>query len=138
MGENPTGNGRALNFNYPPIVRMSVTYIEQGEYSFEEMLEGIERGLYVIGTLGGQTELEMFTFSARLAYLIEKGRIGPLVRDVVLSGNVFDTLNNIEMIGNDLKIHGGIGGCGKRGQFPLPISDGGPHIRIKGVVVGGS
>jgi len=137
MGEDPTGNGRAINFKFPPIVRMSVTYIEPGTNSFEEMLEGIDRGLYVIGSLGGQTELEQFTFSARKAYLIENGRLGPLVRDVVLTGNVFETLKNIDMLSSELKLFGGTGGCGKRGQFPLPVSDGGPHVRIRGVVVGG-
>jgi TldD protein len=45
---------------------------------------------------------------------------------------------NIEAIGNDLKLHGGLGGCGKEGQSPLPTSTGSPHIRIKDVIIGGS
>ncbi len=137
MGEDVTGNARAIDFSYMPIVRMTVTYIDRGDKDFDELLEGIERGLYVIGALGGQTELEMFTFSAERAYKIENGRIGEMVRDVVLSGNVFETLKNIEGIGKDLVLFGGLGGCGKRGQFPLPVSDGSPHIRIKNVVIGG-
>lgn len=137
MGEEPTGNGRAIDFTFMPIVRMSVTYIEPRDATFEELIGDIKKGLYVIGALGGQTELEMFTFSAQKAYTIENGKIGKLVRDVVLSGNVFETLKNIEKIGNDLKLYGGLGGCGKRGQFPLPVSDGSPHIRIKNVVIGG-
>ena len=60
-----------------------------------------------------------------------------MLRDVILSGNVFDTLANIEMIGNDLVIFGGLGGCGKAGQAPLPVSTGSPHIKIKNVVIGG-
>jgi TldD protein len=83
------------------------------------------------------TELEMFTFSAMKAYRIDKGRIGPMVRDVILSGNVFQTLRNIDAVGDDLQLHGGLGGCGKDGQSPLPVSDGGPHIRIRNVVIGG-
>lgn len=137
MDESPTGNSRALNFQYPPIVRMTNTFIEPQDASFEELLDGIEHGLYVVGALGGQTELEMFTFSSKKAYLIENGKIGNMVRDVVLSGNVFDTLMNIDKIGSDLKLHGGLGGCGKGGQFPLPVSHGAPHIRIKNVVIGG-
>lgn len=137
MDESPTGNSRALNFQYPPIVRMTNTFIEPQDASFEELLDGIEHGLYVVGALGGQTELEMFTFSSKKAYLIENGKIGNMVRDVVLSGNVFDTLMNIDKIGSDLKLHGGLGGCGKGGQSPLPVSHGAPHIRIKNVVIGG-
>lgn len=137
FGEKPTGNARAIDFRHEPIVRMSVTYIEPRDVEFEELLEDIKTGLYVIGTLGGQTELEMFTFSAQKAYVIENGKIGKLVRDVILSGNVFETLKNIEKIGNDLKLFGGLGGCGKRGQFLLPVSDGSPHIRIRNVIIGG-
>ncbi len=137
MGEDPTGNARCMSYRFQPIVRMSCTFIEPREKSFEEMLEGIESGIYAKGAYGGQTQLEMFTFSARRAYLVENGKIGPLVRDVVLSGNVFETLMNIEAIGNDLKLHGGLGGCGKDGQSPLPTSTGSPHIRIKDVIIGG-
>lgn|GEM_PF-2008901 len=57
--------------------------------------------------------------------------------DVVLTGNVFETLMNIDAIGNDLVMFGGLGGCGKGGQSPLRVSDGGPHIRIKNVTIGG-
>ncbi len=136
MGEEPTGNSRAIYYNYSPIVRMSVTYIEPRDATFEELID-IPKGLYVVGALGGQTELEMFTFSSAKAYLIENGKITKMVRDVILSGNVFETLKNIDRIGNDLKLFGGLGGCGKGGQSPLPVSDGSPHIRVKNVVIGG-
>ena len=138
MGETPTGNSRALNFGYIPLVRMTNTFIEPQDATFEELLEDIDRGLYVVGAIGGQTELEMFTFSSRKAYEIVNGKIGKMVRDVVLSGNVFETLMNIDKIGNDLQLHGGLGGCGKGGQMPLPVSHGGPHIRIRNVVIGGA
>ena len=135
MGEEPTGNARALDYSFPPIVRMSATCIEPGEQEFEGLLEGIERGIYVVSALGGMTELEMFTFSAQKAYMIEKGKITHLVRDVVLSGNVFETLKNIEGIGKDI-VHWS-GGCGKGMQGPLPVTTAAPHIRIKNVLVGG-
>lgn len=137
MGERPTGSARAIGYQFKPIVRMGCTYIEPGRCSFERMVGEIDRGLYVVSALGGMTELEMFTFSAMKAYRIDKGRIGPMVRDVILSGNVFQTLHNIDAVGDDLQLHGGLGGCGKDGQSPLPVSDGGPHIRIRNVVIGG-
>ncbi len=137
MGERPTGSARAISHQFKPIVRMGCTYIEPGRHSFERMVGEIDRGLYVVSALGGMTELEMFTFSAMKAYRIDKGRIGPMVRDVILSGNVFETLRNIDAVGDDLELHGGLGGCGKDGQMPLPVSDGGPHIRIRNVVIGG-
>ncbi len=137
MDEEPTGNARCLNYSFAPIVRMSNTYMEPGEHSFDELLAGIEDGIYAIGAIGGQTDMEMFTFSAEEAYEIKNGELARKLRDVVLTGNVFETLGNIEMIGDDFEMYGGLGGCGKGGQMPLRVGDGGPSVRIKNVVVGG-
>ncbi|MDR4508342.1 MAG: TldD/PmbA family protein [Candidatus Brocadiaceae bacterium] len=137
MHELPTGNARAISYTCEPIVRMTNTYMEPHTYSFEKMLSEVDNGIYAIGALGGQTNMEMFTFSAEEAYMIRNGKIQEKVRDVVLTGNVFETLMNIDAIGNDLNIYGGMGGCGKGGQSPLRVSDGGPHVRIKDVVIGG-
>jgi TldD protein len=136
MGERATGNARAINYLFPPIVRMSNTFIEPGSASFEEMLGDIEEGVYVKDWYGGTTSLEMFTFSAGEAYMIRRGKLAELLRPVVLTGNVFTTLQNIDAIGNDLEMNQG-GGCGKGGQYPLPVSNGSPHIRIRHCVIGG-
>jgi len=137
MGEMLTGNARALNYRFPPIVRMTNTFIEPGSISFEDMLGDIKEGIYVKDWYGGTTSLEMFTFSAAEAYMIRNGKVAELLRPVVLSGNVFATLGNIDAIGNELAMNQG-GGCGKGGQSPLPVSNGSPHIRIRRCLVGGS
>jgi TldD protein len=136
MGEKPTGNARAINYSYPPIVRMTNTYIEPGSTTFNDMIGGIMEGVYAKDWYGGTTSLEMFTFSAGEAYMIRDGKIAEMIKPVVLSGNVFTTLNNIDAIGNDLDMNQG-GGCGKAGQSPLPVSNGSPHIRIQNCLVGG-
>ena len=137
MGENPTGNARAISYTHPPIVRMTNTFMEPGDWTFEQMLEDTPDGIYAIGMLGGQTNVEMFTFSAEEAYRIRNGRICEKLRDVVLTGNVFQTLKNIDAVGGDVQLFGGMGGCGKGGQSPLRVADGGPHCRIRNVVIGG-
>jgi TldD protein len=137
MGENLTGNCRAINYRFAPIVRMTNTYIEPRSATLEQMLGEMQSGLYVVGALGGMTELESFTFSSQYAWLVENGRKTKLIRDVILSGNIFDILRRIDAIGSDLELHGGLGGCGKAGQSPLPVGDGGPHVRIRDVVIGG-
>jgi TldD protein len=82
--------------------------------------------------------MEMFTFSAGYGHMIRDGQVAELVRDVVLTGNVFETLMNIDQIGNDLAwVPSGPGGCGKNDQHPLRVGIGGPHIRIQNCVVGG-
>ena len=136
MGEKPTGNARAINYRYPPIVRMTNTYIEPGKASFEEIIGDIKEGIYAKNWYGGTTSMEMFTFSAGEAYMIRNGRIAEAIRPVVLTGNVFNTLNQIDAIGNDLDMNQG-GGCGKAGQMPLPVSNGSPHIRVQKCLVGG-
>jgi TldD protein len=136
MGEKPTGNARAINYRYPPIVRMTNTYIEPGKASFNDIIAGIKEGVYAKNWFGGTTSMEMFTFSAGEAYMIRNGKIAEVLRPVVLTGNVFTTLNNIDAIAGDLDMNQG-GGCGKGGQFPLPVSNGSPHIRISKCLVGG-
>jgi TldD protein len=136
MKETPTGNARAITYRFPPIVRMTNTYIEPGKLSFKDIIADIEEGLYVKNWYGGVTSMEMFTFSAGEAYMIRNGKVEEAVRPVVLTGNVFNTLKNIDAIGNDLDMNQG-GGCGKGGQMPLPVSNGSPHIRIRHCLVGG-
>jgi TldD protein len=136
MKEKPTGNARAINYRYPPIVRMTNTYIEPGSASFDDIIGDIKEGVYAKNWYGGTTSMEMFTFSAGEAYMIRNGRLAETLRPVVLTGNVFTTLNNIDAIGNDLEMNQG-GGCGKGGQSPLPVSNGSPHIRIRRCLVGG-
>jgi len=136
MNEKPTGNARAIDYRHPPIVRMSNTYIEPKSVSFEDMIGGIKEGIYAKNWYGGTTSMEMFTFSAGEAYMIRNGKIAEMLRPVMLTGNVFTTLNNIDAIGNDLDMNQG-GGCGKGGQMPLPVSNGSPHIRIRNCLVGG-
>jgi len=137
MGEQPTGNARAINYRHAPIVRMTNTAIEQGTTSFEDMIKDVKLGIYACDAYGGQTELETFSFSSGYAYMIRDGKIAEMVKDVILAGNLFITLANIDAIGNDFKWINSGGGCGKGGQFPLPVSMGSPHIRIQNVVVGG-
>ena len=135
MTEAPTGNARAIRANYPPIVRMTNTAIEPGDTPLEEMFKDVKEGVYAVRMLGGQTNGEMFTFAAAEGYMIRDGKIAEPVSDVTLSGNVFQTLQDIDAISSDTLYTNG--GCGKGGQMPLPVSVGGPHIRIKNVVVGG-
>lgn len=136
MNEKPTGNARAINYRYPPIVRMTNTYIEPQDCSFGDMIADIKEGVYAKNWYGGQTSMEMFTFSSGETYMIRNGKIAEMVRPVMLSGNVFNTLMNIDAIGNDLRMNEG-GGCGKGGQSPLPVGNGSPHIRIRQCLVGG-
>ena len=136
MGEETTGNARATGFRYAPIVRMTNTAIEGGEASFQDMIKDIKLGIYACDAYGGQTALENFSFSSAYAYMIRDGQIAELVKDVILAGNLFTTLMNIDAIGDDFEWAHMAGRCGK-GQGGLPVAVGAPHIRIQNVVIGG-
>jgi len=138
MKERPTGNARALNYRFPPIPRMRNTCIGNGPHgSFEDLIKDVKLGVYAIDSAGGQTNGELFTFTAGQAFMIRNGKLAERVRDVTLSGNVFETLKNITGVAGDFFVQDSAGGCGKGGQMPLPVSHGSPHIRIKDVVIGG-
>jgi TldD protein len=136
LEERPTGNARCLNYHYPPIVRMTNTWIERGKTPVKDLFSGIQEGVYARNWLGGMTNGEMFTFAAGEAWMIRNSEIAEPVRDVTLSGNAFKTLADIEAIGDDF-FWDESGGCGKGGQSGLPVGCGGPSLRIRNVVVGG-
>ena len=137
LGEKPTGNARALDFRFPPICRMRNTRIEAGTAAFEDLLQGIDTGVYAVDSYGGETNGEMFTFTAGYGRMIRQGKLAELVREVKLTGNVFHTLENIEAIGREVDTGDAPGGCGKGAQSPLPVSHWSPAIRIRRAVVGG-
>lgn len=135
LGMKSSGNARSI-ISEKPIVRMSNTYLQPRDNSFEELLEDIPNGIYLKGSRGGQVDTGkgIFQFNAAEGYLIENGQLTTPVRDVSLSGNILETLKNIDAIGNDFKLS--VGFCGKDGQI-APVGDGGPHTRILNALVGG-
>ena len=137
MHERPTGNARAISFRHPPIVRMTNTYIGNGRGTFEDLIRDLKLGVYACGAFGGQTMLENFSFTAAYGYMIRDGQVAELVKDVVLAGNLFQTLDRIDHIAGDFRWNQMGGGCGKGGQFPLPVTEGAPHVRIEEALIGG-
>jgi TldD protein len=139
LGERPTGNARAISFRHPPIVRMTNTYIAPGPAggALEDLIKDVKLGVYACGAFGGQTMLENFSFTAAWGHMIRDGHVAELVKDVVLAGNLFQTLDRIDHIAGDFTWNQMGGGCGKGGQFPLPVTEGAPHVRIEQALVGG-
>jgi len=129
-------NARAQGYSRP-VIRMSNTFIASDGTKFEEMLEEIKDGIYLIGSRGGQVNPGegVFQFNAERGFIVKNAELSTPLRDVSLSGNTLEILNNVAMVGNDLKMNSGR--CGKAGQL-VPVSDGAPHVMVKSAVVGGS
>ena len=131
----PTGNARAEDFRVEPIIRMRNTFMAPKDHSFEELLEDIKFGYYFKSFRGGQANLNgTFQVGIQEAYEIVKGELGEPVRNASISGNTLETLLKVDAVGKDFELWPGR--CGK-GQTAF-ICDGGPHVRVKEVLVGGS
>ena len=131
-----SGNARS-SISDQPIVRMSNTYLQPGDYKFEELIEDIKDGIYLKGSRGGQVDTGkgIFQFNATESYKIENGEIKDILRDVSLSGQILETLKNVDAVDDTFKLS--VGFCGKDGQV-APVGDGGPNTRILNATVGGS
>jgi len=131
----PTGNARAEDFRVEPIIRMRCTYMAPRDQTFEDLLEGVKEGYYFKSFRGGQASLEgTFQVGIQEGYEIKNGEIGEAVRNASISGNTLETLHKVDAVGKDFGLDPGR--CGK-GQTAF-ICDGGPHIRLSEVGVGGS
>jgi TldD protein len=135
LDAKPTGNARAEDFRVEPIIRMRNTFMEPKDYSFEELFEGIKFGYYFKSFRGGQANLDgTFQVGIQEAYEIVNGKLGEPVRNASISGNTLETLLKVDAAGKDFELWPGR--CGK-GQTAFEC-DGGPHIRVKEMLVGGS
>ncbi|MDD3627642.1 MAG: TldD/PmbA family protein [bacterium] len=136
FGEETTGNCRAESYKFTPIIRMSNIYIDNGDSDLNGMVASIDDGYYLLDAKGGQTMGNLFSFGAQYGYKIKNGKLGNMVKDINMSGELFETLRSISMIGKDLKFSE-VGGCGKGGQIMRKSGKGAPHIKIDRVTIGG-
>src|SRR5881628_1382932 len=139
MGMAATGNGRRESYAYPPMPRMTNTFMPAGEDDPEDIIRSVKRGLYAVSFGGGQVDITngKFVFSASEAYLVEDGRVTSPVKGATLIGNGPEALSRVSRVGRDLKLDEGVGTCGKEGQS-VPVGVGLPTIRIDDLTVGGT
>ena len=136
-GTYTTGNGRRQSYKEKPITRMSNTYIAPGEDSVEEIMRSTQYGLLVTKMGGGQVNSINgdYVFDVAEGYMVADGEIQYAVRGATLAGNGPESLQNVEMVADDLGY--AIGTCGKNGQS-APVADAQPTMKIGGLGVGGT
>lgn len=135
VGHGDAGHARG-EAGAVPVVRMSNTFIENGDSSYDEIISECRNGILLKGSRGGQVDpgRGVFQFNAEYGYIIENGELSGMVRDVSLSGDILKTLYNIVLCAQDKKMNPGY--CGKSGQS-VPVTDGSPHLLLKSAVIGG-
>ncbi len=136
-GRPSSGNGRRQSYQHLPMVRMTNTYISNGDDHPDDIISGTPSGVYVAQLGGGQvnTATGDFVFGMTEAYLIENGEITDPIRQGNLIGNGPEVLKLIDAVGNDFAM-GSPGTCGKDGQG-VPVGDGTPTLRVKALTIGG-
>ncbi len=120
-----TGNASRGSFMGSPGVGVNNFYLEQGKISRTELLKSIKQGLYVMEVMGMHTADPITgDFSVGVSGLwIENGQLTYPVQGVAMADNILNLLQNIELVGDDLKFYGNVGS---------------PTIKIKEIMVSGS
>lgn len=136
MGIMPTGSARRQNYRFAPVPRMTNTYIEPGTDRLEDMIRGIEKGLFVKSINAGSVDpvTGEFNFNTGATYLIEHGEITSPLSSATLVGTGGDILKKVDMVSGDFAL--GQGYCyADSGQ--LHIGAGQSAVRITEMTVGG-
>lgn len=135
LDEGLTGNARAIDCTFEPIVRMTTTYIEGGDLDFDQLIAPIQKG-YFIKSIRHGSGMSTFTIAPCLAYEIVDGKLGRPVQISVLTGSVFETLGLIDGLTRNVELLSFVtGGCGKMEQMGLPVGFGGPYVRVSSMNV---
>ena len=139
MGVAQTGNARRESFAHLPLPRMTNTMMLAGDKSVEEIIKSVKKGIYAVNFGGGQVDITngKFVFSMSEAYMIENGKVTYPVKGATLIGSGPEAMQQVSLIGNDLRLDPGVGTCGKDGQS-VPVGVGQPTLRIDGLTVGGT
>ncbi len=136
MNESSTGSGRRESYRYQPTSRMSNTYIDNGDSTFDEIIQNTEYGLYAKKMGGGSVNPSTgdFNFAVMEGYLVKNGKIEEAVKGATLVGTGKDALLKVDMVGNNLLRAQGM--CGSvSGSIPTDVGQ--PTIRVSSMTVGG-
>lgn len=136
LGMKSNASARAINYNREPIVRMANTYLAPGDYTFEELIEDIKLGVYMVSFNEWNIDDRRFQqrYIGREAYLIENGEIKHPVRKPILEITTKGLWSSVDAVGKDIEFYPGTCGKGEPGQG-VPVWMGGPHARLREVVL---
>ena len=122
-----------------PLQRMANVSLQpaEGGPSTEELISGVERGIYVVGDKSWSIDMQRynFQFTGQRFYRIENGRLAGQLRDAAYQASTTDFWNSMEAVGGpETYVLGGAFNCGKGqpGQV-APVSHGAPSALFRGV-----
>ncbi len=136
-GIKSNGSSRAVRFDREPIIRMGNTFIEPGDWTFEEMLKEVKRGVYIKSFMEWNIDDKRLNqrYVGLEAYIIENGQLKDAVKNPVFEITTPKYWGSIDARANDLEFVSAT--CGKGDPMQgAPVFTGAPHIRLRGVRVG--
>ena len=131
FNSEPTGNMRATNYRFMPLIRMACTCIGNGKWNVEEMIKGVKNGYLISNMKIPSIDMKRYNWSISCQYAqkIEDGEIKDLKRDVIVTGIAPEFFESIDACGNDFTVRP-ITNCGKGDPMQSMImGNGGPSIR---------
>ncbi|MBU7029391.1 MAG: TldD/PmbA family protein [Theionarchaea archaeon] len=133
---SPTGNGRAWLYSREPLIRMTNTYLEPQDYTFEELIQEVKDGLLLKGITSGLADhFGNFTLHVLEAQKIAHGSLSDVYYSgVTVSANAFDLLAHMSAVGDTSTFKVVPGVCGK-GETAF-VGMGAPAL-VTAMVVGG-
>jgi len=130
------GSARANAWYNEPLVRMANTFVVPGNHSFEELLESIKNGVYIKTYMEWNIDDKRFNqkYTGLEAYMIENGELKRLVKRPALEITTPKFWSSIDAVGKDLDFVAG--NCGKGDPMQgIPVWFGGPHIRLRNIIL---
>jgi TldD protein len=131
------GASRASSYDREPIIRMGNTYMKPGDYSVDELLEGVKRGVYMRSFMEWNIDDRRYNqrYVGLEAYMIENGEVTTPVRNPVLEITTPGLYGSVDAVGKELAFSGAT--CGKGDPMQgAPVWTGGPPIRLRQISTG--
>lgn len=102
-----TGNGFRPGLERYPSPGMFNLILAPGDHSFDALLSLMHHGLIVDQFLGDVGSITGdFAINVDLGFCVRAGKITGRVKDTLVSGNVYQALNQVMALGNDAAWHG--------------------------------
>ncbi|MEM3065887.1 MAG: TldD/PmbA family protein [Nitrososphaerota archaeon] len=133
------GSSRASFYGVEPIVRMANTYMRPGDYSLEELIEGVRYGVYISSYMEWNIDDRRWNqrYVGLEAYLIKNGRLESMLRNPTIELTTKGLYSSVDAVGKDIRFYAGY--CGKSEPMQsMPVWFGGPAIRLRGIRLGRS
>jgi TldD protein len=138
LGVASNGAARAVGYDREPIIRMANTYMKPGDYSREELIEGVKNGVYMKSFMEWNIDDRRYNqrYVGLEAYLIEHGKITTPVRNPILEVTTPGLYGSVDAVGKEMEFAGAT--CGKGDPMQgAPVWTGGPPIRLRQILLGG-